>query len=307
VPVVVGRRALVLGVAAAIACSRAERVAGGGNAPPVPVSPNVRVLQWDLGPQPWGPGRAAVVVPAWAGPDERFPVVVALHGRGESMKSPAEGALGWPRDYALVRAVDRLRSPPLRDADYEGLSEPARLADTNASLARTPFGGLVVVCPWLPDVRPAATGDIGPYTRFLLDVLLPRVRRETPALASPEATGIDGVSLGGVVALRIGLTCPDAFGAVGGIQPAFSEGQAVDWTSLAQGARARQPNLKLRLLTSHDDYFHEAVLGVDRAWTAAGVPHEFGDVVGPHDYVFNRGPGSIELLMWNDRALRDRV
>ena len=114
--------------------------------------------------------------------------------------------MGWPRDYAMVRAFDRLRAPPLREADYEGLVEPARMAETNASLAAHPFGGVIVACPWLPDVRPAATGDISAYARYLLDVLLPRVRQETPALSSPEATGIDGVSLGGMLALRIGLT-----------------------------------------------------------------------------------------------------
>jgi hypothetical protein len=301
-----GRRALVLGVATAFACSRGERLAGGGS-PPLPVSPNVRLLQWDLGPQPWGPGRAAVVVPTWGGPDDRFPVVLALHGRGEAVKSPVEGALGWPRDYALVRAFDRLRAPPLRDADYEGLAEPARMADANAALAKRPFGGLVVVCPWLPDLHPASTSDVTPYARFLLDVLLPRVRRETPALAATQATGIDGVSLGGVIAMRIGLTCPEAFGAVGGIQPAFGDGQSAEWTALAQEAHAKRPDQRLRLLTSHDDYFHDVIVGVDRAWSAAGIPHEFADVVGPHDYVFNRGPGSLELLFWNDRALRDRV
>ncbi len=297
---------MVLGLATAFACSRSERVAGGGPSP-LPVSPNVRVLQWELGAQPWGPGRAAVVVPTWGGPDDRFPVVVALHGRGEAVKSPVEGALGWPRDYALVRAIDRLRAPPLRDADYEGLAEPARMADANAALARRPFGGLVIVCPWLPDVRQASMADVTPFARFLLDVLLPRVRRETPALAAPEATGIDGVSLGGVIALRIGLTYPEAFAAVGGIQPAFGDGQSTEWTALAQEARAKRPAQRLRLLTSHDDYFHDVVVGVDRAWSAAGIAHEFADVVGPHDYVFNRGPGSLELLFWNDRALRDRV
>ena len=296
-----GRREVVLGLATAFACSRSEGLAGGS--PPLPVSSNVRLLQWDLGPQPWGLGRAAVIVPTWGAPSDRFPVVVALHGRGEAMKAPAEGALGWPRDYALVRAFDRLRAPPLHDADYEGLSEPLRMADTNAALATRPFGGLIVVCPWLPDVRPAATADVSAYGRYVLDTLLPRVRRETPANPTAEATGIDGVSLGGILALRIGLAAPEAFGAVGGIQPAF-DGQNGDWTGLAQSARAKRPSLRLRLLTSHDDYFHDAVAAVDRGWSAAGIAHDYADVVGPHDYVFNRGPGSIELLFWNDRALR---
>jgi iron(III)-salmochelin esterase len=180
---------------------------------------------------------------------------------------------------------------------------PAHLAETNASLAAHPFGGVIVACPWLPDVRPAATGDIQMLARYLLDDLLTKVRKETPALASPEATGIDGVSLGGMLALRIGLTCPQAFGAVGGIQAAFDSGQNAEWTALAQAARARRPGMKLRLLTSHDDYFHDPIVSVSASWKAAGIAHDFADLPGPHDYPFNRGPGSIELLLWHDRNL----
>ncbi len=72
---------------------------------------------------------------------------------------------------------------------------------------------------------------------------------------------------------------------------------------MATAARSRRPGLKLHLVTSHDDYFHESVTGLSRAWAAAGVAHDFADLVGPHDYIFNRGPGSIELLLWHDRAL----
>jgi len=129
------------------------------------------------------------------------------------------------------------------------------------------------------------------------------VRRETNALAGPESTGIDGVSLGGAIALRIGLTSPALFGAVGGIQAALSEGQTAEWTALAQSARAVRPGMKLRLLTSHEDYFHDPIVNLSRAWEGAGLAHDFADVPGPHDYVFNRGPGSIELLFWHDRAL----
>jgi hypothetical protein len=300
-----GRRSLVTGVAAAVAlaCSRSERASGGAPPPPSVASSNVRLLELDLGPQPWGQGRVVCVVPTWGAAGARYPLLVALHGRGEANKPPAEGAMGWPRDYAMVRAFDRLRAPPLREGDYEGFVEPAHLAEVNASLAARPFAGVVVACPYLPDVRPAATGDIAAYGRYLLGTVLPRVRAETPVFATAEATGIDGVSLGGVTALRIGLTSPDAFGAVGGIQPAFSENQGAEWTALAQAARARRPGMHLHLTTSHDDYFHDSVSGVSRAWSAAGIAHDFADLPGPHDYVFNRGPGSIELLLWHDRNL----
>jgi hypothetical protein len=302
---VLGRRALVTGAAAAaaLACSRSERASGGPPPPGSTVPATVKLLELDLGAQPWGQGRVAIVVPAWGGPQTRFPVVVALHGRGEAMKTAAEGAMGWPRDYALMRAMDRLRAPPLREGDYEGFVEPARLAETNSALAARAFGGVIVACPYLPDVRPAPTGDIAAYGRYVLDVLLPRIRYDTPALPTPEATGIDGVSLGGVIALRIGLTYPESFGAVSGIQAAFGEGQNAEWVAIAQAARARRPGLKLRLVTSHEDYFHDSIVGVSQAWRAAGVAHDFADLPGPHDYPFNRGPGSIELLTWHDRSL----
>ena len=61
--------------------------------------------------------------------------------------------------------------------------------------------------------------------------------------------------------------------------------------------------MKLRLLTSHEDYFHDAIVGVSQAWKTAGVAHDFADLPGPHDYIFNRGPGSIELLLFQDRSL----
>jgi hypothetical protein len=305
VSLTVGRRTWLLCAAAAVACSRSQPASGSGAspAPAAPSSTNVRLLEWDLGPQPWGAGRVAVVVPTWGEETARYPVLVALHGRGEAIKPPAEGAMGWPRDYAMVRAVDRLRAPPLRESDYQGFVDPRRMAEANASLAAHPFGGIIVVCPWVPDFEQPATADITGYARFIADALLPRVRRDTAALGAPEATGIDGVSLGGVVALRIGLTAPDVFGAVGGIQPAFVRGQNEQWVALAQAARARRPSMKLRLLTSREDYFRAAITGVSQSWRSVGVDHDFADVPGPHDYVFNRGPGSIELLLWHDRVL----
>jgi len=248
-------------------------------------------------------GRAVVVVPSWRRADEKLPVLFALHGRGEAQKGPAEGALGWPRDYALLRAIDRLCAPPLTGDDYEGFFDPARLADTNASLATRPFQGLIVVCPYLPDVDLHKPAPIADYGRYLLDVVLPRVRAELPALASPAAVGIDGVSLGGAVSLRVGLGNPAAFGAVGSLQAAVGEDQVTELTELARSGRAKNPSLKLRLLTSKDDYFRSAITHTSQAWKAARIEHDFADVPGPHDYPFNRGPGAIEMLLWHDRML----
>jgi enterochelin esterase-like enzyme len=318
---VIGRRSFLASLALAgcargeqkgAGCSRAEP-APGGPAPaltklPEMPAPDAEALpRGQVGTETWsfdGNGRAVVVVPAWTKPGERLPVLFALHGRGEAMKGPIDGVMGWPRDYALLRAIERLCAPPLTGADLEGFFDPKRLAETNASLAIAPFRGLIVVCPYLPDVdlhKP--NGAIKDYGRYLLETVLPRVRAELPALPSPSAIGIDGVSLGGAVSLRVGLGNPGAFGAVGSLQAAIGDDQVAELTELARQARARNPSLALRLLTSNEDYFRGAIAHASAAWKAAGIDHDYADVPGPHDYPFNRGPGAIEMLLWHDRRL----
>lgn len=260
-----------------------------------------------VGTQTWtfdGGGRAVVVVPTWLEPGERLPVLFALHGRGEAVKGPELGAMGWPRDYALLRAIERVCAPPLTTADFETFVEPRRLAEVNRDLGARPFSGVVVICPYLPDLElRGKPGPIREYGRYLLESLLPRARRELPVVPSPAATGIDGVSLGGAVALRVGLGNADQFGAVGTLQAAIGEDQVPELSDLARAARARNPKLALRLLTSKEDYFRRAIGAQSQAWRAAGVDHEYLDLPGPHDYPFNRGPGAIEMLLWHDRVL----
>jgi enterochelin esterase-like enzyme len=307
---VLGRRHFLASIALA-ACSRRDQATG---SPPVATKlpemppPDAPVLpRGAVGTQTWTfdrDGRAVVIIPSWTKPDERLPVLIALHGRGEAMKGPVDGAMGWPRDYALLRAIDRVCQPPLTSADFEGFVEPPHLAETNASLAAKPFQGVIVVCPYLPDVDlHGSLRGIKDYGRYLLETVLPRVRAELPASSLPAATGIDGVSLGGAVALRVGLGNPDAFGAVGTLQAALGEDQVAEFTDLAKAARAKNASLKLRLLTSKEDYFRSAISHTSASWKAAGVDHDFTDVPGPHDYPFNRGPGAIEMLLWHDRVL----
>lgn len=311
---VIGRRIFLSStiVGALAACSRKERVAA-SEPPPVPTKlpemppPDAPVLpRGQVGTQTWtfdNGGRAVVIVPSWTKPDEKLPVLIALHGRGEANKGPVEGVMGWPRDYALLRAIERVCAPPITSADLEGFVDPKRLADLNAGLETNPFKGMVVVCPYLPDVDLRKLAPMKEYGTYLLETVLPRVRAELPVLATAAATGIDGVSLGGAVALRVGLGNPEAFGSVGSLQAALGEDQVNEFTELAKAARAKNPALKLRLLTSKEDYFRGAISHTSAAWKAAGIEHDFADVPGPHDYPFNRGPGAIEMLVWHDRML----
>jgi enterochelin esterase-like enzyme len=263
------------------------------------------VVEWSYPASVAGAMHVVVVTPEH-GEGERLPVLVALHGRGEAFKGPRRGARGWLDDYGLSRALERLRRPPLTTEDFLHHVDPARLGTLNADLLVRPFAGLIVVCPYTPDIlageRPFAAAE--PFARFLLDELLPRVRRETPARAEAAATGIDGVSLGGRAALLVGLGHPRAFGAVASLQAAFDAADAPALADLAQAARATNPSLRLRLLTSDRDFYVGANRAISRALDARRIEHQLDVVPGPHDYDFNRGPGVHEMLIFHDRALR---
>jgi len=308
---VIGRRSFLAALAVAN-CTRRDREAEGAPPPPATKLPEMPPPDAGVGPRgkvgtsTWtfdGGGRAIVVVPTWQKPDEKLPVLFALHGRGEANKGPELGVMGWPRDYALLRAIERVCMPPLTSTDYEGFFDPKRLADTNADLEKSPFRGMVVVCPYSPDVDLRKPAQLRAYGDYLVGSVLPRVKKELPVLGTPASTGIDGVSLGGALALRIGLGNPELFGAVGSLQAAIGEDQVTDFTELAKSARARNASLQLRLLTSTEDYFKSAITHASQAWRSAGVAHDFAVVPGPHDYPFNRGPGAIEMLLWHDRRL----
>lgn len=242
--------------------------------------------------------RAVVLVPD-PPPQEELPVLVALHGMGETV-DPVTGAHGWLEAYDLDTAIAKLRDPPLDEGAYRGLVSDEHLAEVNAGLQKQPYRGLVVVCPYLPR---EIGGDVSydAYARYLSDELLPRVRAETPATSDVKATGIDGVSLGGYTSLELGLMRPDVFGAIGTLQAAVSLDQT---DRVADEIAARLGGRPLRITTSEGDVYREALTALDEKLRARGVAHEFTIEAGPHDYIWNKGPGAVEMLMWNDRVLR---
>jgi enterochelin esterase-like enzyme len=300
---------------AAVACTRRE---DSHPAPFQPAAPHVSASAavpagklaaeertWSFPQSSVGRMSVVVVVPERA-PDERFPVLIAFHGRGETLKGPERGARGWVDDYALGRAAERLAHPPLVADDFEGFVEAPRLDALNRALGAVPYRGLIVVCPYLPDLLSSDDpfAQAPRLATFLVDELIPKINSETPALATPAATGIDGVSLGGRAALSVGLLRPEAFGAVASLQAALEPQNASDLTARAQRAIAKNPGLRLRLLTSSGDYYLATLAAIHGALNAGKVPHDYLVVSGPHDYAFNRGPGALEMLAYHDRVLR---
>jgi hypothetical protein len=299
-PTSLGAPAARAPVAAATGSARSDPLPSPVAAPDATAPRGPTLVDWDLGAH----GHAVALVSPIE-PGTKVPLVIALHGRGEALKGPVRGPYGWPRDYALERAIGRITKPPLTAEDFERLVDGERLGAINARLARRPFGGLAVVCPFLPDFdwSHPPTELVTSYARFLVDELIPRARQELPVIATAAATGIDGVSLGGAMGLRVGLRFAEHFGAVGSLQCALTSGNVDELVQMAKAARRKNPALALRVATSKEDGFGNSNRALSRALTAAAVEHGFEDHLGPHDYIWNRGPGSYELLLFQDSAL----
>jgi enterochelin esterase-like enzyme len=265
----------------------------------VPLERTLEVLDWTF-PGDLGERRAVVLVPRPLPPDAELPVLVALHGLGETT-DPLTGANGWPKTYGLERTFLRMYAPPLYPDDLQNLVTSERLTELNDALAQRPFEGMIVACPYLPkDIGGGTPVEL--YARWLGERLLPRIRAELPARDDVASTGIDGVSLGGWAALRLAAARPDLFGAVGALQPAILDAAMVEWAAaLVAQKLAGRP---LRIVTSIDDLYRAPLVDLDQRLTQRGIAHEFAITVGPHDYPWNRGPGGVEMLWWHDRALR---
>ncbi len=260
-----------------------------------------------------GPERAIVMLPREPPPHGGWPLLIALHGEGEARRGLRQGAMGWVRDYELGAADAALRRGRLSSEDFHGFVAPERLRVLNQSLRVRPYRGLVVACPYTyepsgdqqdPDFLRSGDRHIAEgFDRFVVGEFLSLLRSRYPLSADRTSTGIDGVSLGGMQALLIGLEHPETFGAVGGMQPAMHHDTTKLFDRLRRGGAAR-PRQRLRLVTSVGDHFHDDVQAFSQDLDRNSFAHELLVTPGPHDYEWNRGPGAIEMLLWFDRALR---
>ncbi|HEY8431059.1 MAG TPA: alpha/beta hydrolase-fold protein, partial [Sandaracinaceae bacterium] len=277
--------------AGALALTAAWPVASGAQ----PYSEWVHYRRLDV-PAPWGTQRVLVTFPRRGDrlehpPGQRYPVLIALHGRGES-RDAERAHLGWANLYRLPDAFAALLRGRVSVADYNRFVRDTHLAYVNASLRARPFVGVMVVTPYVPDVsgEPLGSERMRALGAWLSGPLLDAVReRFEGAARTREGTGIDGVSMGGRVALEVGLGHPQVFGAVGAIQPAI-RGTEEALADLA-AAGAREAPQHLRLLTSEEDPFLWPTRRLSMALGERRVAHTLTVMPGPHDYAFNRGPG----------------
>lgn len=249
--------------------------------------------------------RATVLVPREVRVGVRVPLLLLLHGIGET-KSEEAGVRAWIDRYGLVTCHTRLQHPPIGPETARGDLTAERAREINDELAGRPFDGkLVLVCPFTPNVwrSPDPRQALDRYADWIADVLLPEVRAKTPADVSPARTGIDGCSLGGFIGLEVFLRRPQLFGAWGGVQSALRETAAPAIANRLAGALAIAGPRRLHVETSTGDAFYRSNLALSRELKKKGIPHDLAVLPGPHDQPFLREAGTLEMLLWHDRAL----
>jgi pimeloyl-ACP methyl ester carboxylesterase len=287
-----GRRQLLAALTVSLV-SRSAR--GGGEALADDDLRNLRLLDLTEGGR-----RFVLVAPRYLQPAQKLPLVVLLHGLGETTNERL-GAYAWVERYGLGSAWQRLKRAPIERTSKRGEWTDERLAEVNTELQAKPFRGFAMACPFMPN--PSGPAEVDAYARWIEQSLVPRARKETPVLDDADHTYLCGVSLGGYVSLEIVARLPHVFGAWAGVQTAIGTYAAPGYAEkLAKGWSAK-PHPML-LLTSTQDHWRASSEALSAAFQTKKLAATYRVIPGPHDQLWLREAGTIEALLWLDRLGR---
>lgn len=246
-----------------------------------------------------------VLPPDYHETQNRYPAVLTFAGLGESRRGNRAGAWGWVEKYGVVEAMAALHRTKLRHEDALGLWSDEALAAYNQVLREQPFQGLVLVCPFPPTTRRGRPPLSPAYERYLLDELLPYTQTHLRVLPPPAGWGVDGISLGGLLSTWLGFRKAASFQSIGSLQGAISNAsQKIRGVVNEQAGLLRQR--AIQIATSKGDGYRRK-LKAFHVWLGdQQIPHRFSILPGRHDKRFVKGPGSIEMLLFHDRALRGK-
>jgi len=252
--------------------------------------------------------KCLLLRPARVPETDPLPLVVLFHGLGET-GTEALGIRAWYDRYGLPQAYARLSAPPVvRSLPRERYLADARLLELNRELSVRPFEDVALVCPFTPNVfkqHPSAP-FLDRYADYVEQALLPAVRAATPVLSPAPRAGLAGVSLGGYVALEVFLRKYQLFSALGCVQAALS-GAAVEHYAERLAALAADGPRAIQLVTSSFDPFRDATLRLAQRLAAHGVSAALETPAGPHDQRFLREVGTLEMLLFQARAVHASV
>ncbi len=302
----ISRRSFCFGTAALAAFAATTRSARHARAAdeeskPIaePEALQLRLMTWKkTSMNGWG-STAVVAIPKDLAPGELRPLVVLLPGGHHTMQRHAAGCWGWWSEYKLAEIDAALRRGRVDAKDMQGLARARDLQWFNELLATKPYRGAILVTPWVLG-RQLDLGPHGAMVRPFLRDLVARAREELPVIPTREATGLGGMSVGGMWTIHAGSALSDLFGTLVATQP-FTEDLL---KQLRSAVRERSAPQRLRMVTSDADHQRDSTFELSAALKADGVEHELIEYAGPHSEGFAAGPGGHDALLVFDRALR---
>jgi iron(III)-salmochelin esterase len=231
----------------------------------------------------------------------KYPLVIAFGGAGECARSPRDGALAWLYYYKTDEAVRALAKNRLTPDDFRRLITPPHLNDFNRKLKNRPYGGIILACPSSPLLSPQVGLEYPEYEEYIMDELVPALKRRYRV--ADARVGVDGVSMGGARSMYYGFKYPEVFSSIGSLQGAFGPYFDV-YRHFVERHSETLKKRSIQLVTSDRDPMAPSVERMHKLLVDNSVPHLYLKLTGPHDYIFNQGPGALELLVFHDYALR---
>jgi len=136
-----------------------------------------------------------------------------------------------------------------------------------------------------------------------LKARVPRIVVKRGENADSATISLDGVSLGGYVALEVFSRKPELFGVLGSMQGAFGAQLADVYARRIAEASSKFGPRRVHVTTSTFDPFRDAAKRLAQRLSERGVASTFTLAEGPHDQTFLREVGTLELLLFQARAL----
>ncbi len=192
------------------------------------------------------------VPPGYDETDRRYPVLYLLHG--------------WPYDESHW--------------DHLGVDEAADAGMVNGTLS--PF---IIILPGADagGLYVRTSGGPGSFEEQLVSELLPHVDATFRTLQTREARAIGGISRGGVWALEIAFTHPDAFGILGTHSPALAANQAPPaYDPFILLHEPGVESLRIYLSAGDQDWAREATQELHQALNERGIPSQLAVHPGAH-------------------------
>ncbi len=233
----------------------------------------------------------------------KFPLVIAFGGAGECARAPRDGSLAWIDYYKTDEAVKALATNHLADKNFRGLATPAEISSFNRRLKNHAYQGVILVCPYSPPLSLREDLEIPEYEKFIVEELLPQLKKRYRI--APASVGVDGVSMGGARSLYYGFKYPEHFQSIGAVQGAFGPYFPI-YKELIKENIDLLKHRSIQLVTSDRDFCARSVERMHALLVENNIPHRLLRLTGPHDYIFNQGPGAISLLMFHNEALGRR-